>query len=64
MNAPKFLKFFFNNVLITFIILLICIGASLYYLFLPDDTKLTLRGYEFPIPIVIFILGIVTEYSY
>ena len=67
MNAPKFLKFFFNNVWITFIILLICIGITIYYLLFPDNIKLVFWGYELPIentkaiPLLIFIVGIFTN---
>ena len=46
MNTPKFLKIFFSNFWITLAILLICIVAFIYYSLLPDNTDLTLLGFN------------------
>lgn len=48
MSLRKFLKFFFNNPLITGIILIICIAISIYYFLLPENTELFINGHRLP----------------
>src|SRR5690349_5025030 len=67
MSAHKFLKFFFNNLWITGTILLICVGLSIYYVTLPDNTELKLFGYNLPfeksksMPVIFLVCGFFTN---